>query len=77
MNRFFKISEQDLIYLIKCRAKLEALEAGGVDNWNYYDEAQDEYLEDYFSYCDPEFFNDNILTFDMLADEEINKFEEV
>jgi hypothetical protein len=77
MDRFYKISENDLRYFIKCRAKLEALEAGGVDNWRWYDEVQDKYLEDYFSDREPEWLEDNILTFDMLVDEEINKFEEV
>ena len=77
MDRFYKISENDLRYFIKCRAKLEALEAGGVDNWRWYDEVQDEYLEDYFSDREPEWFEYNILTFDMLVDEQVENFEEI
>lgn len=32
MEKYYKISEDDLKYFIECRARLEALEAGGVDN---------------------------------------------
>lgn len=44
--KFYKISEEDLKYLIKCRAFLEALESGGVDNWSWYSESRVDYLND-------------------------------
>lgn len=37
--KYYKISEQELRYLIKRDYILRALEAGGVDNWDYYGEA--------------------------------------
>ncbi len=32
--KYYKVSEKDLKYLIESRARLEALESGGVDNWS-------------------------------------------
>ena len=75
--KYYKISETELKYLIRCRAELEALESGGVDNWSWYGDARTDYLEDYFSDRDPEWFEDNDLDFDLIVDEQINEFEEV
>lgn len=75
--KYYKISETKLKYLIKCRAELEALESGGVDNWSWYGDAKTDYLEDYFSDRDPEWFENNDLDFDLIVDEQINEFEEV
>lgn len=46
MNRKFIIDERSLISLIKAELKLVALESGGVDNWSYYSDSLNEYLED-------------------------------
>ena len=75
--KYYKISETELKYLIRCRAELEALESGGVDNWSWYSDSRADYLEDYFSDRDPEWFEDNDLDFDLIVDEQIVKFEEV
>ena len=75
--KYRKISETELKYLIRCRAELEALEAGGVDNWPWYSDSRTDYLEDYFSDRDPEWFENNDLDFDLIVDEQIAKFEEV
>jgi hypothetical protein len=40
-----KISEKRLKELERAEAKLAALEAGGVDNWEWYDEALKDYRE--------------------------------
>ena len=73
----YKVKESTLRRLIAAEAELQALESGGVDNWSWYYESKQEYLEDYFSNCDPEFFDKNDIGFDLLVDKEINKFEEV
>ena len=44
--KYYKVSEEDLRYFIECRAELEALIAGGVDNWSWYGESKFQYLED-------------------------------
>lgn len=36
-----------LKFLLENSYVLEALQSGGVDNWDYYDEALDEYLANY------------------------------
>lgn len=38
-KEFYIISKEDLHKLLEAEAILNALEAGGVDNWNYYGEA--------------------------------------
>ena len=40
------ISKEELADLIRDSIKLSYLEAGGVDNWTWYDEALTEYNED-------------------------------
>ena len=73
--KYYKISEEDLKYFIECRARLEALESGGVDNWSWYGDANTDYL------CDmKEEYNIPIeedLDFKDIADREIKEFEEV
>ena len=44
----YKVPESVLKRLIVAEAELEALESGGVDNWCWYSESRQEYLEDYF-----------------------------
>lgn len=73
--KYYKINEKDLKYFIECRARLEALESGGVDNWSWYDDANADYL------CDmkEEYgLNENDdLDFYDIAKHEIKNFEEV
>lgn len=73
----YKVPENVLRQLIAAKAELEALESGGVDNWSWYSESKYEYLEEYFSDCDPESFDKNDIGFELLVDKEIDKFEEV
>lgn len=46
------IKQDRLIALLKAEAKLERLEAGGVDNWRSYGEALNFEEDDYLSYDD-------------------------
>ena len=43
--KYYKISEEDLISLIEKAKFLDALEAGGVDNWYGYEMAYNEEVE--------------------------------
>ncbi len=38
-KKFYMVSEKELHKLLEAEAILNALEAGGVDNWSYYEEA--------------------------------------
>lgn len=73
--KYYKISEEDLKYFIECRAKLEALEAWGVDNWTWYDDANSDYLNDMKAMYEIEQEED--LDFNDIANHEIKKFQEV
>lgn len=55
MMKYYKISEEDLTKLIEKAKFLDALEAGGVDNWYGYEMVEDEHEyevseEDYEGY---------------------------
>lgn len=44
MERYYKINESYLLFLLMEEAKLEALELGGVDTWKGYQDARANYL---------------------------------
>lgn len=46
-NGNYKIDEKTLKGLLISRYELDALECGGVDNWQDYCDALNDYLEDY------------------------------
>ena len=76
-EKCYKVPECVLKRLIVADAELEALESGGVDNWCWYSESRQEYLEDYFSDREPHWFEENELSFYMLAEKEMERYEEV
>ena len=43
---WYKIKEEDLLNLIYDHLKLEALESYGVDNWPWYSEAIEDYMNE-------------------------------
>lgn len=73
--KYYKIKEEDLKYFIECRARFEALEAGGVDNWSWYCDSNADYL------CDMKNIyglnEDEDLDFLDIVKYEIKKFEEI
>ena len=44
--RIFLVNEKELQELLKAYCQFQALECGGVDNWEWYGEAMCNYLED-------------------------------
>ena len=76
-QKYYKVPEDVLKRLIVSEACLEALESGGVDHWGWYSESRQEYLEDYFSDREPQWFEENDPDFYMLAEIEMERFEEV
>lgn len=73
--KYYKISEEDLKYFIESRARLEALEAGGVDNWSWYCDSNADYLYDM---KDEYGLNeDDVLDFEDIVNYEIKNFEEI
>lgn len=74
-KKFYKVSEKELKVFINCKNRLEALECGGVDNWEYYGESIHEYVKDYKEENnipkEEEFYLYDI------TDEEIKNYEEI
>ena len=49
MERKCVISRGELLELLEAYYRLAALERGGVDNWQWYGEANSDFLEDYIN----------------------------
>lgn len=73
--KYYKVDEDNLRYFIECRARLEALEAGGVDNWSWYGESYSDYLNDMKKMYKIEQEED--LDFDNIVEHEIKEFKEI
>ena len=43
--KYYKIAEDELLFFIESDMRLSALEAGGVDNWKWYDVLLDDFIE--------------------------------
>lgn len=72
-EKVYKISRSRLKRLLMAEHELNALEAGGVDNWSWYSDSRNDYLQEYRDEQDNE-----DLYFDDIAEQEIEEsFEEV
>ena len=69
MEKYFKISESELRELLRDSLLLQALDQGGVDNWDWYGASIKDFLA---SACSPE-END----FTDLAEHYLNDYQEV
>lgn len=74
--RYYKISDFDLIDLLEASYILEALIAGGVDNWEWYDYSYESFLneireETNFDYVDfREVASDDMASFELIVENE-------
>lgn len=73
MERYVKISVKELKELLEAEAKLNALECGGVDNWEFYGESFSYYLEYIDKYDDWDDFIESEINEELL----IKKYGEV
>ena len=48
MEKYYKTNESELIDLLASRVELEALNAGGVDNWEWYGKSYSKIIRDFF-----------------------------
>lgn len=46
MEKYYKVAEKQLINLFVASMKLQALENGGVDNWEWYNDSLENYLKE-------------------------------
>lgn len=68
------VDEKELRELLYSYYKLEALEYGGVDNWEWYGESQEDYLDFVFSGSDADYMYPDE-GFGFLVDDEIKKYD--
>lgn len=73
MNTYYKLSEEELINLLRAAVKLECLELDGVDNWEWYMEGKSSYLADELGISQQK-VEDNNIDFDDLVSELINSY---
>lgn len=52
MEKYYKISEKELIELLATSIEMDALEYWGVDNWEGYGENFEETIKQYSSKCE-------------------------
>ena len=73
----FKIAKEDLLNLLARSNKLAALERFGVDNWQGYDDAINDYLYDKFAdnHSNYEGPHNYYYDFEEIAGEELNGYE--
>lgn len=48
MEKYYKISENELIELLATSIKMDALDRDGVDNWSWYGEGFQDMIKEYF-----------------------------
>lgn len=52
MEKYYKISESNLIELLSSSIRMEVLDRGGVDNWSWYGVDFKEAITEYGDNCD-------------------------
>ena len=77
MNEYYKISRKRLLELLEADAKLEALENGGVDNWEWSGASMEGYLLSYIQEIHPDMEDDDRddFWFDSIAEERLRNYE--
>lgn len=73
MMKYYLIEESRLKQLLETEARLDALEWGGVDNWEWYGESLSQYLDEY---CQWNGINRARYDFDKLAEEDLSNYME-
>ena len=71
--KYYLIEENRLKELLESEARLDALEWGGVDNWEWYGESLSQYLDEY---CQWNGINRIRYDFDKLAEEDLSNYME-
>ena len=76
-NEYYKISKKRLLELLEADAKLEALENGGVDNWEWSGASISDYLLNYIQEIHPDMEDDDKddFWFDSIAEERLKNYE--
>lgn len=77
MEKFYKLSEKQLLNLVKDSVEMAALNRGGVDNWHWYGDSIRYFVDEYQKEngIDPEENEDYGL--DEIAREDMNMYEEI
>ena len=73
MMKYYLIEESRLKQLLESEARLDALEWGGVDNWEWYGESLNQYLDEY---CQWNGINRARCDFNKMAEEDLSNYME-
>lgn len=76
---YYKISEKDLLSLLRSRVELTLLHWGGVDNWSWYGEGWDTFLREWAKELNPEedFEDEEYIEQDWIAEMLLNTYEKL
>ena len=58
MEKYYKISESELLNLLEAAIENNMLQTDGVDNWEWYGESRKEIIKEYFPNKNEEELND-------------------
>lgn len=77
-DKLVKINKSRLIRLLNAEMELEALQAGGVDNWSWYSESFQDYINQYLkdNNLTRDDVGDNFCIYD-IAEKDADTYEEV
>ena len=75
-ERYYRISESELLELLESALKLEMLERDGVDNWTWYMEGRRQYLKEGAEIYGVNIDDNEDFDFEDLAELALQDFEE-
>ena len=78
MGKTYTISRAQMLNFLAAEMKLEALEHGGVDNWEWYSESIAQYQRDWLDFWDFSIVDEEDIpeTFEDMAEYEIGQYDQ-
>lgn len=78
MEKTYTISRAQMLNFLAAEMKLEALENGGVDNWEHYGDAISDYQRAWLEYWDFSIIDEDDIpeTFEDMAEYEIGQYDQ-
>lgn len=78
MDKTYTITRAQMLNFLAAEMKLEALENGGVDNWEHYSDAVSDYQKSWLEYWDFSIMDEEDVpeSFEEMAEYEIGRYDQ-
>lgn len=73
--KYYLVTEEDLLEMLKSQYKLSILEADGVDNWEWYMESYNDFIQEFYAEKTKEELEDNDYDIDDCAVDSLKFYE--